>query len=55
MESLKFIFAGGEGDVWDSQGKIVLSPQLSQAELKRLHDIKHPSVIAIQQVAEKKK
>ena len=49
MEGLKFIFTGGEGDVWDNQGKIVLSPSISQAELKRLHEIKHPSALAIEQ------
>ena len=45
----KYIYTGGEGDVWDNQGKIVLSPSITQAELKRLHEIKHPSALAVEQ------
>jgi len=53
MESVKYIFAGGVGDVWDSIGKIELSPNLTQAELARLCALNHSSAIKVE--VEKKK
>lgn len=51
----KYIYTGVVGDVWDNQGKIVLSTSITQAELKRLHEIKHPAVLAVEQTEVVKK
>ena len=54
MESVNYIFVGGEGDVWDAEGKIVLRPEMSQSEMARLHVLKHASVVKIERESEPK-
>ena len=48
MEGIVYIFTGGEGDVWDKYGKITLKKDISQEELKRLHDIGSDSAIKVE-------